>query len=290
MRYGGCVSDVDHQRVAGWIALTVQREFALSRARYRVSDTGAVVLEWRGHPDAEDVSTMLVDAADPDMPVHPVADLSPMRADLVVGDVPVMLVARGPDHRTPPDPAGVRPGWSWLDPLRAHGAAADSVLWLLPPDAGGVGAATVLRIPVAVADHTHRNESTHVVVHTEHTPRDGLWHQVSDHASIRLRWVHPEWNAAETEAWLATAMPRQGPSVTAVMMGDRCVMRLSTGLRVEATADSPPSPPTPWSVLPSAVLSALCHTNAHREPPAVLRVRHFGHGDGRFRLTTAVYS
>lgn len=300
--YGQGVPHIDHQRVVGWLALTLQRSSGRLSGflvEYTVTDSGGVELSWRGGPLPADVAAIVVDAADLDLPVTMVKPASDVRADLLVGDVPVALVAYDPDPTAPAELLRAANTWSWPhNPLQTDGAALDKVLWHVTPDPGGVGVATVIRVPTSVRDQASWIESTHWVVHTEHTvpsyasPDKHLaWRRADQTASVRVRPAATDWTTDDADTWLDNDLLNRSPSpsITAVVMHDRCLMRIRTGLRIEATVHDP-APAVPWDFVPSTVLSAVCETDDRRQPPATVIIRPFGdiHGECRFRLATTL--
>lgn len=63
-----------------------------------------------------------------------------------------------------------------------------------------------------------------------------------------------DWMAAELDSKHAFRL------ATAVVWRDRCVVRRWSGLRIEATSSSSYDGFVPWSVVPSALLSAMSRT------------------------------
>ncbi|MEV5542062.1 hypothetical protein AB0L13_35040 [Saccharopolyspora shandongensis] len=294
--------------VVGWLASTLQlhRGMLAGVPLEYTTNAGILFVSWRGGPTADMVAAELVQAADPDLPVT----LRPARASaeflhLSVGDLTVCLHPHDPMPDQPWAPrVGQHPNsrpWPWPWRLHDSGAAYDTVLWTAGNvDSGGDEVAVVVRVSPSAATPAHSSwsESGFRVIDADHVVPDHasaetkrLWRQRTTNAHIRLRYATTDWSDAEADEWLAGDGPhQQRPMISAVLLDERCIIRVDAGLRIVATvADGSPWVSAPWDVLPSALYSALSTRVAdHLNPPEFLNVRRYGDAwsQVRFQLSS----
>lgn len=79
----------------------------------------------------------------------------------------------------------------------------------------------------------------HVLPRYSYAHKQAAWHRADEVASVRLRYAATDWTIDDADAWLDNELLKQCPSpfVTAAVMHDRCLMRVRTGLRIEAAID-----------------------------------------------------
>lgn len=242
------------------------------------------------------VATFLAGAHDPDMPVSytPEQDRSETRAVLVVGGVSVRLHSYNPHPAFHGQYLRAPQSWRWPQPLRTHGAARDTVLWIQQDDPLGDARAVVIRVPWLSQPRAAASGEEYALIDIEHkVPNYSAvhteigWYTALSTADIRLRRADPGWSIRDADEWLDDKLltPTRSTwatSMTAVLFPDRAVMRLhAPGLRIEATISHPGDP----DLVPAVVLSAL-----HRTPAALprhLRISRTGHHDEQL-ITLAV--
>lgn len=300
----------DQQRVVGWLALTLQHwsgPLDGPRVAYTITDHGTIELTWRGGPTAAAVADRLLATVDPDIPVtRPPRDSRPdterVRRDFVeAAGVPVMLTATDPrPRRDPSDWISKLPAARAPRPIVEDGHAADVVTWELPPDPGGTGIAVVTRVPTSYLDNQSWTASAEIVVNIDHEfppgahyERRSSWKHAAKLAAVHLRFVPDELVTAD--AWLTqvSTSTRLRPECVAAVWHDRCLLQLSSGLRVDAVFDRFPHLTGTSSRVPAVVLSALSHGVTHLAPhdaaaqaqllPAELHISRFGHGQDHDR-------
>lgn len=310
------MTSADYQRVAGWLALrfqNIQGPLYGLRVEYQFGFGGGSSMTpiqkpsplsvlWRGGPTAASIAETLAQVSDPDMPVRYQPDphgYAPV-ARLELSNVPVVLHSADPAPNVGVQPIGATPRWSWPNPMRDKGVARDSVLWQLPPDSGGVGEATVVRLPYDGIHDIHWRQEGFIVVDDEFTMPEypspdlqSLRRHCDEVADIRLR-AAGDWSLDEADTWLEDQIrnPRGfGPAaLTGVVFEDQCLLRWHRGLRILATQDRSRTPY--WaavSYLPSVIYGALIAVQDHHYPPSHLVVRAFGNQcDSHFDLHTDI--
>ncbi|UUV32280.1 hypothetical protein NQK81_02170 [Amycolatopsis roodepoortensis] len=304
----------DQQRVVGWLALTLQHKTGLldgPRVAYTITDHGTIELTWRGGPTAAAVADRLLATADPDVPVvrrrEPGSDTERVRRDFVeAAGVPVMLTATDPrPHRDPSDWISKLPAVRAPQPMVEDGHAADVVTWELPPDPGGSGIAVVTRVPTPYLDNHTWTAPAETVVNVDHEfppgahdDRRSSWKHAVNTAAVHLRFVPDDLVTADADTWLTQVHTSTWlrPECAAVVWHDRCLLQLSSGLRVDAVFDRFPHLTGTSSRVPAVVLSALSRWSTRPGPvdaaaqarllPAELHLSRFGHGQDydRYRV------
>lgn len=277
------------QRVVGQLVLSLRESRLLVGARdveYELNDQGVVTVDWVEGPCANEVADGLVAySAAGLVALDAVAGTgNNLRADLLLSGVPVVLMAQEPIGLERASRVGrlkrSAPEWRWPMPLEEEGAARDTVLWTLDRDHGTV--ATVVRLPIDLSDDW--SESGTLVVLPEEDAPTGMWlsrRQEVDRArekcSILLRVAPRGWTVDDADDWMAEELDNKNAPrlATAVALPDRCLLRRSSGLRIEAMRDSTCG--IPWSYVPTALLASIWHPKpCRKQPPASLKVRVFG--------------
>lgn len=277
------------QRVVGQLVLSVRETRLLAGARdveYQLTDQGVVMVDWVEGPCANEVADGLVAySAAGLVALDAIAGTgNNLRADLLLSGVPVVLTAYEPIGLKRASRVGRSkrraPEWRWPMPLEEEGAARDTVLWTLDRDHGTI--ATVVRLPIDLSDDWTES-GTLVVLPKEDAPTD-LWlsrrqevDQARERCSILLRVAPRDWTVNDADDWMAQELdnkyaPRRA---TAVALPDRCLLRRSSGLRIEAMRDSTCG--IPWSYVPTALLASMWYPKpCLKQPPSSLKVRVFG--------------
>ncbi|MDT7784835.1 MAG: hypothetical protein QOF58_3254 [Pseudonocardiales bacterium] len=171
----------------------------------------------------------------------------------------------------------------WPSPLEDDGAWLDSVLWDRDHRHGLV--ATVVRAPIDLHRDMSWIESGYGVALAEQdmpaTVGADRRYEISQFrrsgCSILLR-TGRNWSLDEADDWMTAILDDawQAPSSVAVLWHDRCVMRYTSGLRLDVTCDGQWPTAAPWSHVPSALLNALIDAHPSLEPPRHLKVRAYG--------------
>lgn len=282
-------SEATMQRTLGWLVLRGQEHRLWGeRARFQVLAPG-VVISWTGGPSAADTALALSRDPDPDLPVEELDldEWTENRATVRVGGVWVQMLSR----------MFLGQEWNWPDPLHTDGVALDCVLWTPAAAGGGDVDAVVLRLPVAAAraDAARFREPGVFVAHVDHAPDSATarLRAMTQLATIQVRSAPRGWTLTDADQWLDTEIARcqYGPTVHAVLFDQRCLMRVTSGLRVDAVSRGsyPPGRSTA-SLVPAVVLEAMSRTSTATTPPPALRVRHFGgyHHIGVFDVETSL--
>ncbi|NUS43406.1 MAG: hypothetical protein HOQ24_06935 [Mycobacteriaceae bacterium] len=270
----GEISSGDYQRIAGWLALRTQTPGGLLyglRVEYvfggyeglygqspwaqPAEQPAPLVMSWRGGPTAAVAAENLLDPPDPDTPatLHRDGRGYELTARLDLAGVPVKLcsVAPSASRRVIP-PIGATDTWSWPQPLQEIGVATDYVLWRVAPESGGVGEATVIRLPSVYQweDGGHYwGETGYLVVDRafqpdEHEPFDHqqLRRRCEQLADVRIRGAG-DMSLADADAWLEDQVTVYRPNRDQVEDIQRRLRDLQRAIDTgEPLRESPPPP------------------------------------------------
>ncbi|MBQ0923096.1 hypothetical protein [Saccharopolyspora endophytica] len=265
----------DQQHLAGWLALVLQGEDGpltmSSHVSYRLTDAGEVIISWRGQLSATLAADTLVRSTERAV-VHS-ADAG--SAQLVIDDLRVSLRALPParewdgGHQT----------------LLGRGVVRESVIWTLAPESSGTGASVHVRIP---PDHSSWSELSHLVVLDEESVAAGAhfdrraWRRWNSVADVRIK-INETWSHAQADQWLAHQVENQRPApVTAVVLGEQCLIRLNAGYRIVVTARGS-TQHYGWSMVPGAVHAAMAHPLCDQGPPSLIKLRSLGDAGPEFQ-------